>query len=91
MEKIDQILDSLYDRVIEPVEAKQRLLDLFAASSCTFEYRVIDHDMFDENEIQTMNAMGSKGWEIIRILEPMKWLNSDGMFVRIYYKREKQS
>ena len=60
-------------------------------SSRTFEYRVIDHDMFDENEIQTMNSMGSKGWEIIRILEPMKWLNSDGMFVRIYYKREKQS
>ena len=30
MEKIDQILDSLYDRVIEPMEAKQQLLDLFA-------------------------------------------------------------
>lgn len=60
-------------------------------SSRTFEYRVIDHDMFDEDEIRTMNSMGSKGWEIIRILEPMKWLNSDGMFVRIYYKREKQS
>ena len=66
-------------------------LGIGAVSSHTFEYRVIDHDMFDENEIQTMNAMGSKGWEIIRILEPMKWLNSDGMFVRIYYKREKQS
>ena len=62
-----------------------------AVSSRTFEYRVIDHDMFDENEIQTMNAMGSKGWEIIRILEPMRWPNSIGMFVRIYYKREKQS
>ena len=30
MEKIDQILDSLYDRVIEPMEAKQQVLDLFA-------------------------------------------------------------
>ncbi len=30
MEKIDQILDSLYDRVIEPVEAKEQLLLLFA-------------------------------------------------------------
>ena len=30
MEKIDQILDSLYDRVIEPMEAKEQLLDLFA-------------------------------------------------------------
>ena len=30
MEKIDQILDSLYDRVIEPIEAKEQLLDLFA-------------------------------------------------------------
>lgn len=30
MKKIDQILDSLYDRVIEPIEAKEQLLDLFA-------------------------------------------------------------
>ena len=28
MEKIDQILESLYDRVIEPMEAKEQLLDL---------------------------------------------------------------
>ena len=32
MEKIDKILDSLYDRVIEPMEAKEQLLDLFAVS-----------------------------------------------------------
>ena len=32
MEKIDQILESLYDRVIEPVEAKEQLLYLFAVS-----------------------------------------------------------
>ena len=31
MEKIDQILESLYDGVIEPTEAKEQLLDLFAA------------------------------------------------------------
>ena len=31
MEKIDQILESLYDGVIEPMEAKEQLLDLFAA------------------------------------------------------------
>jgi hypothetical protein len=55
-----------------------------------FEYRVIDHDMFDENEIQLMNSMGSKGWEIIRLFEPMKWVNNEGMFIRIYYKREIQ-
>ena len=30
MKKIDQILESLYDRVIEPMEAKEQLLDLFA-------------------------------------------------------------
>ena len=29
MEKIDQILESLYDRVIEPLEAKEQLLLLF--------------------------------------------------------------
>lgn len=32
MEKIDQILDSLYGRVIEPVEAKEQLLLLFDVS-----------------------------------------------------------
>lgn len=32
MEKIDQILESLYDRVIEPMEAKEQLLDLFDVS-----------------------------------------------------------
>ena len=35
MEKIDQILESLYDRVIEPMEAKEQLLDLFVLSSRT--------------------------------------------------------
>lgn len=72
-------------------ETQNPKLGIGAVSSRTFEYRVIDHDMFDEDEIRTMNSMGSKGWKIIRILEPMKWLNRDGMFVRIYYKREKQS
>ena len=32
MKKIDQILESLYDRVIEPIEAKEQLLDLFSVS-----------------------------------------------------------
>lgn len=54
-----------------------------------FEYRVIDHDVFEYEEINTMNYMGSKGWEIIRILDPMKWKDSDGYFIRIYYKRQK--
>lgn len=34
MEKIDQILDSLYDRVIETMEAKEQLLDLVAVINC---------------------------------------------------------
>ena len=59
-----------------------------AVSIRTFEYRVIDHDMFDEDEIQTMNSMGSKGWEIIRILDPIKYKDSDGYFIRIFYKRK---
>lgn len=65
-------------------------LNIPVVSNRTFEYRMIDHDMFDIDELQLMNSMGSNGWEIIRILEPMKWINSDGMFVRIFYKREKQ-
>ena len=75
----------------ETVTEQAAQLGIGGVCSSTFEYRVIDHDMFDEDEIRTMNSMGSKGWEIIRILDPMKWLNSDGMYVRIYYKRVKQS
>ena len=37
MKKIDQILDSLYNRVIEPMEAKQQLLDLFAVG-CSYSF-----------------------------------------------------
>ncbi len=39
MEKIDQILESLYDRVIEPVEAKEQLLLLLGVmkSDCDHE------------------------------------------------------
>lgn len=40
---IDQILDSLYDRVIEPIEAKEQLLDLFAVikSVCVHPYEKV--------------------------------------------------
>jgi len=72
-------------------DSKAKDFNLCRGDRNCFEYRVIDHDMFDEDEIQLMNSMGSKGWEIIKILDPMKWLNSEGMFVRIYYKRVKQS
>ena len=37
MEKIDQILESLYDRVIEPVEAKEQLLLLFNVMESTIQ------------------------------------------------------
>ena len=46
MEKIDQILESLYDRVIEPMEAKEQLLLLFGVmeSDCQHDWLV---DMYD--------------------------------------------
>lgn len=53
-----------------------------------WEYRMIDHDMFDEDTPREINSMGERGWEIIRILDPIKWINSEGFFIRIFYKRE---
>ena len=44
MEKIDQILESLYDGVIEPMEVKEQLLDLFAVSSRT----LVQNEIKDE-------------------------------------------
>jgi hypothetical protein len=55
------------------------------------EYRMLDHEMFDGNMIREINMMASKGWKIIRILDPIKWEDSEGMFIRIFYEREKQS
>ena len=46
MEKIDQILESLYDRVIEPVEAKEQLLLLFGVMESDCEHEWIN-DSFD--------------------------------------------
>ena len=54
------------------------------------EYRMIDYDMFDEDIIHEINGLSKRGWKIIRVLDPMKWANSDGMFIRIFYERESQ-
>lgn len=49
---------------------------------------MLDYDMFDEDMVTEINAMASKGWVIIRILDPMPWVNhTDGMFIRIFYER----
>ena len=56
MEKIDQILDSLYDRVIEPMEAKEQLLDLFAVSASVYPKCL-------KCEFEGMIASNEKEWE----------------------------
>jgi hypothetical protein len=54
------------------------------------EYRAIDLDMFDGEMSDVLNSMGQKGWEVVKFFEPMKYVNSDGMFVRIIFKRLQQ-
>ena len=53
------------------------------------EYRVIDLDMFDGGMSDVLNSMGQKGWDVVKFFEPMKYANSDGMFVRVIFKRFK--
>lgn len=56
-----------------------------------FEYRVIYHQSngdFQE-EINMMNYMGDKGWEIIKVDDPKPYTESEGEYVRIFYKRIK--
>lgn len=96
MMKLGGIDEAAYETLNASLdEALQQCFDSKAvckqSKNCTFEYRIIDHNMFDEDEMQIMNSMGSNGWEIVRVLDPMKYINSDGLFIRIYYKREKQS
>ena len=50
---------------------------------------MIDYDMFDEDMSREIEGLTSCGWKIIRILEPMKWVNSEGMFIRIFYQRKR--
>ena len=55
-----------------------------------FEYRMIDYDMFDDNMSMELDGLTSRGWKIIRILDPMKWINSEGMFIRIFFQRKRE-
>lgn len=62
MEKIDQILESLYDRVIEPMEAKEQLLDLFAVMESDCDHEWINHsfDHFGFLQEQICDKCGAK-------------------------------
>ena len=62
MEKIDQILESLYDRVIEPVEAKEQLLLLFGVmeSDCDHEWLNHSFDHFGFLQEQICDKCGAK-------------------------------
>ena len=62
MEKIDQILESLYDRVIEPVEAKKQLLLLFGVmeSDCDHEWINNSFDQFGFLQEQICDKCGAK-------------------------------
>lgn len=62
MEKIDQILESLYDRVIEPVEAKEQLLLLFGVmeSDCDHEWLNHSSDHFGFLQEQICDKCGAK-------------------------------
>ncbi len=62
MEKIDQILESLYDRVIEPSEAKEQLLLLFGVmvSDCDHEWINNSFDQFGFLQEQICDKCGLK-------------------------------
>ena len=62
LEKIDQILESLYNRVIEPVEAKEQLLLLFGVveSDCDHEWLNHSFDHFGFLQEQICDKCGAK-------------------------------
>ena len=62
MEKIDQILESLYNRVIKPVEAKEQLLLLFGVieSDCDHEWLNNSFDQFGFLKEQICDKCGAK-------------------------------
>ena len=62
MEKVDQILESLYNRVIEPVEAKEQLLLLFNVmeSDCDHEWINNSFDQFGFLKEQICDKCGVK-------------------------------
>ena len=62
MDKIDQILESLYDRVIEPVEAEEQLLLLFGVMESDYVHEWINHsfDQFGFLQEQICDKCGAK-------------------------------
>lgn len=80
MEKIDQILESLYDRVIEPVEAKEQLLLLFGVSPRIILFQQWEEDPDDKTgwstwgwEYENGNLFDEVGYELEEVLEEDKY------------------
>lgn len=81
MEKINQILESLYDRVIEPIEAKTQILDLFVVMNRAGEYIGIKdkngNDIFVGSVIKHNNNLYLIKWsdkqkQFVARAEPIK-------------------
>ena len=53
-----------------------------------YEHRIIDHDWSDVEEHYAVNSMGKRGWEVVAALGPIKYSESDGYYMRVFYKRE---
>ena len=66
MEKIDQILESLYDGVIESMEVKEQLLDLCAV------YIVLDCEAPLKDAIWSVNSTMEKAIESEKQLNEMR-------------------
>ena len=64
-ETTDQILESLYDRVIEPVEAKEQLLLLFGVSKSAFLDCNGDELKAGDKAIMTLKGLGDGQVEIV--------------------------
>jgi len=56
-EKLNQILDSLYDRVIEPCEAKQQILDLINNIDC-FDFDATELTSKEQFELRMLMSDG---------------------------------
>ena len=69
MEKIDQILESLYSRVIEPDEAKEQLLLLFGVSKSLPIIEALNDyiSLLGEELDETAQIAAVHGWQSKRI------------------------
>lgn len=77
----------------EHLENKEELRVDFGSTSDLkdkFEYKMIEHNVFNGDITREMNSMGKKGWRVIRMFDPIRHFDTGVVFIRVFYERKQK-